>query len=47
MGPSVVTPEAFLSQTKQVQAMVGMMQTLAPLIPQIVWLAAPPTDSTR
>ena len=47
MGPSAVTHEAFLSLTKQVQAMVGMLQTLAPFIPQIVWLAAPPTDLTR
>ena len=47
MGPSSVTPEAFLNLTKQVQAMLGMMQMLAPFIPQIVWLAAPPTDPTR
>ncbi|XP_065012827.1 uncharacterized protein LOC135641398 [Musa acuminata AAA Group] len=34
-GPSDVTPKAFLSLTKQVQTMAGMMQTLVPLIPQI------------
>ena len=41
-----MTPEASLSLTKQVQAMAGMIQMLAPIIPQIVRLATPPTDLT-
>ena len=36
IGPSVVSPEAFLNLTKQVQAMTGIMQTLVPRIPQIL-----------
>ncbi|THU66606.1 hypothetical protein C4D60_Mb05t15930 [Musa balbisiana] len=46
IGPSVVTPEVFFSLTKQVQAMAGMMQTLALIIPQIVRQATLPTDPT-
>nr|XP_018684344.1 PREDICTED: UDP-glycosyltransferase 78D2-like [Musa acuminata subsp. malaccensis] len=45
--PSTVTPEAFLSLTKQVQTMAGMMQMLALIIPQIVQLVMPPTDPAR
>ena len=47
IGPSTVTLEAFLSLYKQVQAMASMMQMLAPLLPHIVQLATPSTDSTR
>ena len=47
IGPSTVTLEAFLSLSKQVQAMASMMQMLAPLLPQIVWLATPPIDLIR
>lgn len=42
-----MSPEAFLSLTKQVQAMAGMMQMLVLLIPQIVRLVAPPIDRTQ
>ena len=46
-GPSAVLHEAFLSLTKQAQAMARMMQTLVPLIPQIMQLAAPSTGLTQ
>ena len=42
-----MSPEAFLSLTKQVHTMAGLMQMLAPIIPQIVQLAMPPTDPAR
>ena len=38
MGQPIVLAEAFLSLTHQVQALIGMMQTIIPLIPQLAQL---------
>ncbi|RZS12266.1 hypothetical protein BHM03_00043688 [Ensete ventricosum] len=46
-APFVITAEAFLGLTNQVQALAGMMQTIVPYLPQLIHLvtpqSAPPT----
>ncbi|RRT36675.1 hypothetical protein B296_00044710 [Ensete ventricosum] len=50
-APLVVTAEAFLGLTSQVQALVGMVQTIVPYLPQLVHStahqSAPPTVPPR
>ncbi|RZR87910.1 hypothetical protein BHM03_00015383 [Ensete ventricosum] len=47
LAPFVVTAEAFLGLTNQVQALAGMVQTIVPYLPQLIQSAtqqsAPPT----
>ncbi|RRT46924.1 hypothetical protein B296_00043228 [Ensete ventricosum] len=47
LAPFVVTVEAFLGLTSQVQALAGMVQTIVPYLPQLIQSAthqlAPPT----
>ncbi|RWW82826.1 hypothetical protein BHE74_00008690, partial [Ensete ventricosum] len=39
-APPMVTAEAFLGLTSQVQALAGMVQTIIPYLPQLVQSAA-------
>ncbi|RRT44655.1 hypothetical protein B296_00015929 [Ensete ventricosum] len=50
-APFVVTTEAFLGLTSQVQALVGMVQTIVPYLPQLIQSttqqSAPPTTFSQ
>ncbi|RWW35110.1 hypothetical protein GW17_00000084 [Ensete ventricosum] len=45
-APPMVTAEAFLGLTSQVQALAGMVQTIIPYLPQLVQSASVPLDSS-